>query len=78
MDIENLKTMLLLARHGSFAAAARVLDLDPSSVSRIVSALEDMEGRNCLWFALPDFRSRSYLPKKVRAAINFFRPRFNA
>lgn len=40
MDIESLKTVALVARLGSFAAAARALDLDPSSVSRTVSAVE--------------------------------------
>lgn len=40
MDTEALKTVVLVARHGSFAAAARVLDLDPSAVSRIVANVE--------------------------------------
>lgn len=40
MEIEALKTAQLVATHGSFAAAARVLDVDPSSVSRTVAGLE--------------------------------------
>lgn len=40
MDIESLKTVALVAKLGSFAAAARALDLDPSSVSRTVAAVE--------------------------------------
>lgn len=40
MDTDALKTVALVARHGSFAAAARVLNLDPSSVSRLVAGTE--------------------------------------
>ncbi|MBB5515626.1 DNA-binding transcriptional LysR family regulator [Rubricella aquisinus] len=40
MDIATLKTVVLVARHGSFAAAARALDVDPSSVSRMVAGVE--------------------------------------
>jgi DNA-binding transcriptional LysR family regulator len=40
MDIELLKTVALVARHGSFAAAARVTGADPSSVSRTVATVE--------------------------------------
>ncbi len=40
METQNLKLLLDVARHGSFAAAARARDLDPSSVSRIVALLE--------------------------------------
>lgn len=40
MDLAALRTIALVAQHGSFAAAARVLDLDPSSVSRIVANAE--------------------------------------
>ena len=40
MDLAMLRTLALVAQHGSFAAAARVLDLDPSSVSRIVANAE--------------------------------------
>jgi len=40
MDDQLLRTTLLVARTGSFAAAARETDVDPSSVSRQVAALE--------------------------------------
>lgn len=40
MDITALKTVLRVQTHGSIAGAARSLDMDPSSVSRIVAALE--------------------------------------
>lgn len=40
MDIASLKTVLLVKARGSIAGAARALDLDPSSVSRIVAAVE--------------------------------------
>lgn len=40
MDFELLKTVTLVARHGSFAAAARVSGVDPSSVSRAVASAE--------------------------------------
>ncbi|MEL6523913.1 MAG: LysR family transcriptional regulator [Pseudomonadota bacterium] len=40
MDMQSLRTTGLVAQHGSFAAAARVLHVDPSSVSRAVAALE--------------------------------------
>ncbi|MEL7116030.1 MAG: LysR family transcriptional regulator [Pseudomonadota bacterium] len=40
MEIEALRTVALVAERGSFAAAARVLDLDPSSVSRTVANVE--------------------------------------
>ena len=40
MDLAMLRTLALVAQHGSFAAAARVLELDPSSVSRIVANAE--------------------------------------
>ena len=41
MNIESLKVVALIARHGSLAAAARAGNLDPSSVSRIVASVED-------------------------------------
>ncbi len=44
MDFETLRTVALVADQGSFAAAARVLGRDPSSVSRAVSAAEDELG----------------------------------
>lgn len=40
MDVQALRTIVLVARHGSFAAAARALDVDPSSVSRVVMQVE--------------------------------------
>lgn len=40
METRDLSTVLLVARLGSFAAAARALDLDPSSVSRTVAGVE--------------------------------------
>ncbi len=40
MEVDTLRTLVLVAQKGSFAAAARVLDLDPSSVSRTISGLE--------------------------------------
>ena len=40
MDIADLKTLLLIRSLGSFAAAARVLDLNPASVSRKVAEIE--------------------------------------
>ncbi|NNG03418.1 MAG: LysR family transcriptional regulator, partial [Inquilinus sp.] len=44
MDIANLNLLVDVARRGSFAAAARARDLDPSSVSRVVAQLEDEIG----------------------------------
>ena len=44
MDTELLRTTLLVARAGSFAAAARETGVDPSSVSRQVAALEEQLG----------------------------------
>lgn len=40
MDIHELKLALMVQAQGSIAGAARVLNLDPSSVSRSLSALE--------------------------------------
>jgi DNA-binding transcriptional LysR family regulator len=40
METDALKTVVLVAQHGSFAAAARVLNVDPSSVSRLVASTE--------------------------------------
>lgn len=40
MNIEDLATLMHVIRGGSFAAAARELQVDPSSVSRSVAALE--------------------------------------
>lgn len=44
MDDQLLRTTLLVARAGSFAAAARETGADPSSVSRQVAALETALG----------------------------------
>lgn len=44
MDIAALQTLVLVAQHGSFAAAARVLGIDPSSVSRTVANVESSLG----------------------------------
>ncbi|WP_095589202.1 LysR family transcriptional regulator [Actibacterium ureilyticum] len=44
MDDQLLRTALLVARAGSFAAAARQVGVDPSSISRQVAALEDALG----------------------------------
>ena len=41
MNIDVLKTFAEVALLGSFAAAARKLELDPSSISRSVAGLED-------------------------------------
>lgn len=40
MDLDAIRTLALVAQHGSFAAAARALDIDPSTVSRIVAGAE--------------------------------------
>jgi DNA-binding transcriptional LysR family regulator len=40
MDLQQLKTFVGVARHGSFAGAARQLDMDPSLVSRAIGTLE--------------------------------------
>ncbi|MEL6583655.1 MAG: LysR family transcriptional regulator [Pseudomonadota bacterium] len=40
MDTAALKIVALVARHGSFAAAARVLSVDPSAISRSVAGVE--------------------------------------
>lgn len=44
MEISALRTILLVQTHGSIAAAARALDMDPSSVSRTVAAVEENLG----------------------------------
>lgn len=40
MEIDSLRTLRLVAQHGSFAAVARVQEVDPSSVSRTVAGVE--------------------------------------
>ena len=44
MNTDDLRMAALVARLGSFAAAARALDLDPSAVSRSVAATEAQLG----------------------------------
>ena len=41
MELKSLELLLDVVREGSFAAAARRHDLDPSSVSRTIAAIED-------------------------------------
>lgn len=48
MDIQHLKTFLEVVRQGSFAGAARRLDLTPSAVTRAVAALEENLGARLL------------------------------
>jgi DNA-binding transcriptional LysR family regulator len=40
VDINDLESLLQVVRQGSFAAAAREMNVDPSSVSRAIAALE--------------------------------------
>ena len=44
MDLSSLKTALLVRDLGSFAAVARLLELDASSVSRVIAQLEQDVG----------------------------------
>ena len=44
MDIQQLKTFVEVVQQGSFAAAARLLDMAPSVVTRSVAALEEELG----------------------------------
>lgn len=44
MNTDDLKIVSLVAEQGSFAAASRVLSVDPSSVSRTVAAVESRLG----------------------------------
>jgi len=44
MELSTLKTALLVRDLGSFAAVARLLDLDASSVSRVIAQLEQDVG----------------------------------
>lgn len=40
MELQAIRTFIDVVRQGSFAAAARLRDIDPSSVSRTISSLE--------------------------------------
>jgi len=44
LDWRDLRVALLLARHGSLGGAGRALRLDPTTVSRRISALEEAVG----------------------------------
>ena len=44
MNTADLDTLMVVIRFGSFAAAARELNVDPSSISRTVAALEEELG----------------------------------
>jgi DNA-binding transcriptional LysR family regulator len=48
MDVQQLKVFVEVARRGSFAAAARHLDLAPSAVTRAVAAVEAQLGARLL------------------------------
>lgn len=48
MDIQHLKTFLEVVQQGSFAGAARKLDVTPSAVTRAVAALEEALGARLL------------------------------
>ena len=48
MDLQHLRTFLEVVRQGSFAGAARVLDLTPSTVTRTVATLEEALGARLL------------------------------
>jgi DNA-binding transcriptional LysR family regulator len=48
MDTQHLKTFVEVVQQGSFAGAARALDMDPSAVTRAVSALEAVLGTRLL------------------------------
>ncbi len=41
MDLQSLKLFVSVAHRGSFASAAKELNLDPSAVSRVIAALEN-------------------------------------
>jgi DNA-binding transcriptional LysR family regulator len=48
MDIQHLKTFVEVVQQGSFAGAARQLEIDPSAVTRAVAALEATLGARLL------------------------------
>jgi DNA-binding transcriptional LysR family regulator len=73
-----------VVNQGSFAAVARERNVDPSSVSRAITALEEELGIRLLqdydvtatdfstaaWLVYP---SRAYVPLKVRVFIDFLK-----
>jgi DNA-binding transcriptional LysR family regulator len=48
MDTQHLKTFVEVVQQGSFAGAARTLDMDPSAVTRAVAAVEAALGTRLL------------------------------
>lgn len=73
MDIQALRIFVDVMKHGSFAAVARHRDLDPSSVSRSISALKTKPGAGFIASRLVPRRfhvcaSPSYLGKWGRPA----------
>ena len=63
METRHLRLFLSVLRRGSFAAAARDLDIDPSSVSRTIAALEAELG-----FSLFDRTTRRLAPTEALRA----------
>ena len=120
MDTEHLKTFVEVVQQGSFAAAARKLDIDPSAVTRAIASLEKDLGLRLLerttrqlvgpalladWLVADDLAagrlvdlfpeyeatptdfdnavwllhtSRSYVPKRVRAFVEFMKQRIRS
>jgi DNA-binding transcriptional LysR family regulator len=73
MDVQQLKTFVAVVHHGSFAEAARRLDMAPSMVSRAVSALEAELGvrllqRNTRQLALSEAGAAYY--EQVRGVLD--------
>lgn len=73
LDDQLIRTTLLVARAGSFAAAARETGVDPSSVSRQIAALEDTLGirifeRTTRWLTLTE-AGRIYIDR-ITAALD--------
>lgn len=62
MDTEHLHWFVEVVRRGSFAAVARARDVDPSSVSRAIRALESELG-----FSLFDRTTRTLAPTEAGA-----------
>lgn len=72
MDVQQLKTFVEVVHHGSFAEAARRLDMAPSMVSRAVAALEAELGvrllqRSTRQLSLSDAGAAYY--EQVRGAL---------